>query len=81
MNYVNAESTTSSPLSNQHVSSDFMALASHMTDCERSRGRFFGLRTALETLHAVTAPRLVTTGAVLVVSSIGLIGLGLLTLA
>ncbi len=81
MNYFHAEATASLPLSNQHVSSDFMALASHMTDCERSRGRFFALRTALETLHALTAPRLVTTGAVLVISSVGLIGLGLLTLA
>lgn len=68
-------------LSSEHVSSDFMALASHMTDCQRSRGRFFTLRTSLETLHAVTAPRLVTTGAVLVVCSLGLVGLGLLALA
>jgi hypothetical protein len=67
--------------SNDHVSSDFMALASHMTDCQRSRGRFFTLRTTLETLHAVMAPRLVTTGAVLMVFSLGLVGLGLLTLA
>lgn len=81
MNYFHAEATASLHLNNEHVSSDFMALASHMTDCERSRGRFFALRTALETLHAVTAPRLVTTGAVLVISSFGLIGLGLLTLA
>lgn len=68
-------------LSSEQVSSDFMALASHMTDCQRSRGRFFNLRTALETLHAITAPRLVTTGAVLVISSLGLLGLGLLAAA
>ena len=65
-------------LSNEMVSSDFMALASHMTDCQRSRGRFFMLRATLEALHAITAPRLVTTGAVLVVCSLGFLGLGLL---
>lgn len=65
-------------LSSEHVSSDFVALATHMTDCQRSHGRFFTLRSTLETLHAVAAPRLVTTGAVLVVCSLGL---GLLALA
>ncbi len=65
----------------EFVSSDFMALASHMTACQRSRGRFFTLRTALEKIHAVTAPRLVTTGAVLVAFSLGVVGLGLLALA
>ena len=68
-------------LSSEHVSSDFMALASHMSDCQRSRGRFFTLRTALEKLHAFTAPRLVTTGVVLTACSLGLVGLGLLMLA
>lgn len=68
-------------LSNELVSSDFMALASHMSDCQRSRGRFFTLRTRLESLHAVTAPRLVTTGAALAICSLGLVGLGLLTMA
>ena len=68
-------------LSNELVSSDFMALASHMMDCQRSQGRFFTLRTALETLHAVTAPRLVTTAVALAACSLGLVGLGLLTMA
>ena len=68
-------------LNNESVSSDFMALASHMTACQRSRSRFFTLRTGLEYLHAVTAPRLVTTGAALVAGSLCLVGLGLLTLA
>ena len=63
---------------NDFVSSDLSALASHMSDCQRSRSRFFSLRSALETLHAVTAPRLVTTGVVLVVCSFVLLGLGLL---
>lgn len=68
-------------LSSEHVSSDFMALASHMTDCQRSRGRFFTLCNTLETLHAFTAPRLVTTGVVLTACSLGLVSLGLLMLA
>ena len=68
-------------LSNESVSSDFMALASHMTACQRSRSRFFTLRTGLEYLHALTAPRLVTTGVALVLGSLCLVGLGLLTTA
>ena len=63
---------------NDFVSSDFSALASHMNDCQRSRSRFFNLHSALETLHALTAPRLVTTGAVLLICSFILVGLGLL---
>lgn len=81
MTYLNAEAVSQSPLSSQHVSSDFMALASHMDACQRSRGRFFGVCSLLETLHAFTAPRLVTTGAVILVSGVGLVGLALLTLA
>jgi len=69
------------PLSSELVSTDFRALASHMSACERSRGRFFTLRTLLETLHTVTAPRLVTTGSVLAIASLSMVGLGLLTLA
>ena len=68
-------------LSNEMVSSDFMALASHMTACQRSQSRFFTLHACFEYLHALTAPRLVTTGVALVVGSLGLVGLGLLTLA
>ena len=64
--------------SQELVSRDFLALASHMTECGRSRGRFFTLRAVLESLHALTAPRMVTTGALLVICSLGLV---LLTLA
>ena len=76
-----AQSARRASQSNELVSSDFMALASHMTDCQRSRGRFFGLRTRLESLHALTASRLVTTGVALVLCSLALVGLGLLTMA
>ena len=63
------------------VSSDFVALASHMTDCKRSRGRFFSARAVLESLHTLTAPRMVTTGAVLLIFALALLGAGLLVLA
>lgn len=63
------------------VSSDFSALESHMSACKQSRGRFFSLRAALESLHALTAPRMVTTGVILVTLSLGLLGVGLLALA
>ncbi|MDI1237713.1 MAG: hypothetical protein PSV26_09555 [Polaromonas sp.] len=60
-------------MSNQHVSSDFMALAAHMNDCQRSRGRFFALRAALESLHATASPRIVTTGALFVCCGVALL--------
>lgn len=63
---------------NDLVTSDFVALASHMTACKRSRGRFFSVRARLETLHALTAPRMVTTGVVLVTVTLCLLGVGLL---
>ena len=81
MNATHTQSAHRISLSNELVSSDFMALASHMTDCQRSRGRFFSLRTRLESLHALTASRLVTTGAALTVCSLALVALGLLTIA
>ena len=78
MNPSTAKIPSPFPCSQEPVSSDFAALAAHMTECERSRGRFFTLRAVLESLHAMTAPRMVTTGALLVTCSVGLI---LLTLA
>jgi hypothetical protein len=62
---------------NDFVSSDFLALASHMNACHRSRGRLFMLRSSLESLHALASPRIVTTGAALVACGL----LGLLALA
>ncbi len=60
---------------NDHVSSDFMALASHMSDCQRSRGRLFNLHAELECLHALATQHLVTTGAVLLVCCLALLAL------
>lgn len=61
------------PMRNEHVSSDFMALAAHMNDCQLSRGRFFALRAALESLHATASPRIVTTGALFVCCGVALL--------
>lgn len=70
-----------SPLvrSDAFISSDFVALASHMTACQRSRGRFFILQASLETLQSLTTPRLITTGALCVLcSGLIILALGLL---
>ncbi|WP_298923708.1 hypothetical protein [uncultured Ramlibacter sp.] len=61
---------------NEQVSSDFDALASHMQACYLSQGRFFQLRSSLESLHALVSPRLISTAALFTV-----IGLGLLAIA
>ena len=58
------------------VSSDFHDLASHMDACHRSHGRFFRLRSALEAVHAVASPRIVT-----FVAAVVILGLGLLAIA
>ena len=57
------------------VTSDFSALASHMNACQRSRGRWFTLRAALESLHAMASPRIVTTAAVFAFCALGLLAL------
>ena len=47
------------------VSSDTAALASHMSECAKTRSRFFGLHAALEFAHALLTPRMVTAAAVI----------------
>jgi hypothetical protein len=42
------------------VSTDAAALASHMRSCADKRGRFFGFHVAMEPLHALIFPRLLT---------------------
>ena len=42
------------------VSTDHADLASHMSGCARSQGRFFGVGTALQVAHSVVASRIVT---------------------
>ena len=48
---------------NTFVNSDMLALASHMTDCNRSHGRFFQLLSVLEWAKAMASGHIVTTGA------------------
>lgn len=48
---------------NSIVSSDMMALASHMSDCQRSHGSFLPLRSALEWTKSMASGHIVTTGA------------------
>ena len=48
---------------NAFVSSDMMALASHMSDCERSHGSWLPLVSALEWVKAMAFGHIVTTGA------------------
>ena len=42
------------------VSTDAAALASHMNRCASERGRFFTLQAALESVHSMVCPRIVT---------------------
>lgn len=46
--------------STDFVSTDIAALESHMNRCASTRGRFFGLQTALEAAHSLMFPRLLT---------------------
>ncbi|MDB5947243.1 MAG: hypothetical protein JWQ33_2269 [Ramlibacter sp.] len=58
---------------NPSVSHDTLALASHMSDCERSQGPFFHLRSAADTVRALVSTRLVTTGALFAVAGLCLL--------
>lgn len=48
---------------NAIVSSDMMALASHMSDCQRSNGALLPLLSALEWARTMAFGHIVTTGA------------------
>jgi|JI10StandDraft_1071094.scaffolds.fasta_scaffold869964_2 hypothetical protein len=61
------------PAFSEFVNSDLSALASHMYACQRSHGRFFRVRSALERMHGVASPRIVTTAAVLAACALGLL--------
>ena len=72
-----ATSQASGPFSriNDFVSSDMLALASHMHACQRAHGRFFRLRSTLEAVHALASPRIVTTAALFAACGLGLLAL------
>lgn len=55
------------------VSSDMAALASHMDDCRLSRGRFFSLHAAGDTVRGLASSHIVSTGALL--TAAGLVAL------
>ncbi len=57
---------------NDFVSSDMMALASHMDSCAKSHGRFSTVRMIGEQLHSLTAPRIVSTAMFVGVCAIAL---------
>lgn len=67
MTSLNSSTRLSNACHIDFVSTDAAALASHMDDCASSRGRFFGLKSALESAHAMLFPRLITAVAVGVV--------------
>ena len=55
------------------VTSDTAALASHMHNCARTRSKFFGLHTTLESAHSLVCARMVT-AAVVAVILLGVVG-------
>jgi hypothetical protein len=64
--------TGATPSFNDFVATDFLALQSHMNACQRAGGKLFRVRFLLETLHALAAPRIVTSGAVVLACGIAL---------
>lgn len=48
---------------NASVSSDMMALASHMSDCQRAHGSLLRLLSTLEWAKSMASGHIVTTGA------------------
>lgn len=71
---IRANAQAQMPVDENHsVSSDMDALASHMSDCERSHGPFFHLRSAADAVRAVVSTRLVTTGALVAVAGLCLL--------
>ena len=54
------------------VASDFLALQSHMSECKRAGGKLVRVRLHMEKLHAIAAPRIVTSGAVVLACGLAL---------
>jgi hypothetical protein len=55
------------------VSTDMVALASHMDACKQSQGRFFSLRSSGDLLRALVSSRIVSTGAVVGVAALAVL--------
>lgn len=58
---------SSSARTTDFVSTDSANLASHMSHCASSRSRFFALHSALQSIHGLVSPRIVTVSAVLAI--------------
>ncbi|MDP3797316.1 MAG: hypothetical protein Q8R06_09205 [Polaromonas sp.] len=58
---------SSSARTTDFVSADAANLASHMSHCASSRSRFFALHSALQSIHDLVSPRIVTVSAVLAI--------------
>lgn len=67
--------TNSRPLQGDFVSSDFDALALHMRECARGRGRLFSLQGGLQRIESMAAGRIVTVAFVAFVMGLGLVSL------
>lgn len=70
MSTLKIASRYSSPANPDFVGSDAAELASHMSHCASSRGRFFALQTALDSAHSAMAARIVTVAALMVVGAV-----------
>jgi hypothetical protein len=55
------------------ISSDTMALASHMDACQRSHGPFHHVLATLDRVQALASGRIVTTGALFSLAGLGLL--------
>ena len=55
--------TDSSPGEADPVSTDAAELASHMNHCANSHSRFFFVHSAMQSVHGVLSPRIVTVAA------------------
>jgi hypothetical protein len=54
-------STSTFPASGESLATELTMLRRHLDRCHDERGRWFGLRCAIDAVHAFVAPRLVTT--------------------
>lgn len=68
----NTRSTGSDFLPTDFVSTDAADLACHMSHCAGSHSPFFALHAALQSVHSVVSPRLVTVALIAVSVSVGL---------
>ncbi|MET0518727.1 MAG: hypothetical protein ABW005_07830 [Burkholderiaceae bacterium] len=60
----NASPTLAPPTPARWTHDQSSALQRHLLQCERSRGRWFGVALLAERVHGLVAPRLTTTVAV-----------------